>query len=269
MDAYRNDVLNFRKTVEGGEFVCFDTETTGLSPVESDIIEFSAIRYREEGGKYVEQERMDLFINPGYHIPEEVTAINGIDDAKVKDAPTTAEAARMIKNFLGEKPNLLGYNSVSFDEKFLVTLYRKHLNQEFTRGVHLDVLKMAREKLPKPHKLIDMAQLFGVAEGYTFHTSIDDALATFDVFLNILPMYEKEEAKESAAGFVITRIQRWRKSATLDRIYVNNSANISVYLNVATGEWTAEKNFDIAELEAAVFAYAGVTSKEELTKKYS
>jgi len=100
MDKYRNEVLQF---VKADEFFV------------SDIIEFSAIKYARNGNRIEEVESMDIFVNPGYSIPENITELTGITNEMIKDAPTTKEAALKVKEFLGDNPNLLGYNSVKFD----------------------------------------------------------------------------------------------------------------------------------------------------------
>ena len=269
MDKYRSDVLKFVELVRGGRFICFDTETTGLSPTDNDIIQFSAIRYEERGGEYAEVERFNTYINPGYPIAPEITEINGITNEMLEKAPGQKEAAAAIKAFLGDSPILIGYNSISFDEEFVKSLYRKTGMGEFTPSFHLDILKMAREKSPKPHKLIDMAERAGVTEGLTFHSSDDDAIATFEVFLYLLPMYEKAEPRDDMAQLRIMSIRRWTKSATLDRLYVGNTKNFSIYLDIPKGEWFIGANLETDDVVAAVYDFAKVMSDDELIAKYS
>lgn len=263
-DKYRTQVLAFQKAVIGTDFFCFDTETTGLKSTEADIIEFSAIKYHgNEDGTFTEIDSLDVYLNPGYPIPEVITNLTGISDETVKDAPSLSEGARLIRDFLGENPIVIGYNSVSFDNAFVNALYEKYLGVPFTTKMHLDVLTMAREKCPKPHKLIDMATLCGIAEGLSFHTSIDDVKATFGVFQYILPMYKEEEAKPDVAKFAITGISRWKRG-TLDRIYVNNSMRASVYFDVPNNQWNIGDNLPDEEIIRAVYEYKGVFSDEEL-----
>lgn len=171
-------------------FYCFDTETTGLSPYTNDIIEFSAIEYRYSSGHFHESRSLDIYINPGYPLPQEIVKITGITDSTIQSKGISQpEAVEKIRNFWGDRPILVGYNSISFDQEFLDTLYRKILGIGFSNTYHIDVLKMAKEKMPAPHKLCDMAKAAKVDEGITFHTSIDDARATFGVFRFLLHMY--------------------------------------------------------------------------------
>lgn len=267
MDKYRKEVINFKESVKGGHFFCYDTETTGLSATENDIIEFSAFRIEERDGEYKATKTFDTFINPGYHIPEAITKITGISDGDVRDAPDPKTAAKMIRQFLGERPNLIGYNSVSFDQGFVNSLYRKTLGTDFTPGEQLDVLTMAREKLPKPHKLIDAATYFGIADNVNFHSSIADAAVTFEVFKRLIPLYDKAEPRLDPDGFKVTGAKRWKKSETLDRIYVGNSMNLSVYLDVPAMKWNIGGNLEDGDVIRAVYAFCNVSSDAELAGK--
>lgn len=76
-------------------------------------------------------------------------------------------------------------------------------------------------------------------------------MATFDVLKEILPMYEKEEPKESISGFVVTGVKRWTKSPTLDRLYISNNQNKSIYYDISNDIWVTagfDQNAVIAEV---------------------
>jgi len=261
--GYRKEVLAFQKYVETGEpFICFDTETTGLDCLKCDIIEFSGLKIRKTASGY-EKEELDFYINPGYEIDKEITDLTGITTDKVrKEGVTFEEAAKRINDFLGDEPVLIGYNS-SFDEHFINALMTKTGNSPISPKMHLDVLKMAKEKTPKPHKLINMAERAGVSEKYRFHASIDDAKATFDVYLYLLPMYGKEE---HVTTFEITSISRWQKYS-FDRIYISNRQNLAVYYDVNEKTWVLEG--DIEDIRERIYEFAKVTTDEELVKKYT
>ena len=56
-----------------GTFVAFDIETTGLSPLNAEIIEIGAVRI--ENGAVTET--FDEFVNPGFEISEFTTNLTG------------------------------------------------------------------------------------------------------------------------------------------------------------------------------------------------
>lgn len=61
-------------------FVVFDIETTGFNKEKCKIIEIGAVKI--ENG--VITDRFSEFINPGVHIPEEITELTSITDSMVK-----------------------------------------------------------------------------------------------------------------------------------------------------------------------------------------
>ena len=112
--------------------IFFDLETTGLRRKVDRILSFSAIK--TEYGKdkmFHEVDRLNLFINPGFHIPETITKINHISDETVKDAPTEEKAFPIIRDFIGDYP-IGGYNSDLFDVPFLNNAFQRVLGISLT-----------------------------------------------------------------------------------------------------------------------------------------
>ncbi len=95
--------------------VFFDLETTGVNIPVDRIVELSMLKVMPDGS----EEELYSLINPQMHIPESSTAVHGISDEKVKDAPTFADLARRIAGFI-EGADLGGYNCNKFDVPLLV-----------------------------------------------------------------------------------------------------------------------------------------------------
>lgn len=62
------------------EYVLFDIETTGLSPVYDEIIELSAVKVKD--GNIIDT--FDTLIRPDRKIPRSATAVNGITNDMVR-----------------------------------------------------------------------------------------------------------------------------------------------------------------------------------------
>ena len=72
-------------------FVFFDIETTGLSPLNCEITEIGAVRMKS--GKLIDE--FNMLVNPGVHIPENITELTGISDETIADAPPISEVSRI------------------------------------------------------------------------------------------------------------------------------------------------------------------------------
>ena len=90
--------------------IFFDLETTGINIAADRIVEISYLKVDQNGNETSKTIR----VNPGIPIPEKVTAIHGISDEDVKDAPAFNEIAKSLSREF-EGCDLAGYNSVKFD----------------------------------------------------------------------------------------------------------------------------------------------------------
>lgn len=152
-------------------YVVFDLETTGLSPVTDAIIEISAVKVK----KGIVVDRFSTLVNPNRHIPAAASQVNGITDNMVADAPALKDALEQFLSFIGGEV-LVGHNIHSFDMKFLncamEELYQKELSNNY-----IDTLYMARrwvKELPR-HRLTDLASYFNIStEGA--HRALNDCV---------------------------------------------------------------------------------------------
>lgn len=153
------------------DYVVFDLETTGLSPWSDAIIEISAVKVK--GGKVTDT--FSTLVNPNCSIPARASAVNGITDQMVADAPCLKEAMERFLSFIGSGV-LVGHNIHSFDLNFIdravAELYGKALPND-----SIDTLSMARGCLPElsRHRLVDLAAYFHIStEGA--HRALNDCM---------------------------------------------------------------------------------------------
>ena len=76
--------------------VFFDLETTGINIAKDRIVEISVLKVYPNG----KEEQKTIRVNPGMHIPEEASAIHGIYDEDVKDAPMFKHIARELEDII-------------------------------------------------------------------------------------------------------------------------------------------------------------------------
>ena len=97
------------------EVCLIDTETTGLSPDNDELIEVALIRMR--GAQTLAT--YSTLIRPSRSLPPEITELTGITDADLEAAPALAEVAGEIRDFIGDR-DLIAHNA-AFDRGFIET----------------------------------------------------------------------------------------------------------------------------------------------------
>jgi len=91
--------------------ICFfDLETTGIQVAKDRIVEISILKIFPDG----REEEYTQRINPTIPIPAATTAVHGINDADIADAPVFSEKATEIYNLIKDS-DLAGFNSNRFD----------------------------------------------------------------------------------------------------------------------------------------------------------
>ena len=160
-----------------------DLETTGINITNDRIVELAIEKISPDGTKLVKRK----LINPLMPIPASSSAIHGITDEMVKDAPSFKQVANEIKQFI-DGCDLGGYNSNRFDIPMLL--------EEF--------LRVGIEFTADGKKLVDVQKIFHLMEqrtlsaAYKFycnkvlegaHGAEADATATWEVLEAQLERY--------------------------------------------------------------------------------
>lgn len=90
--------------------VSFDVETTGLDVQSDRVVEISCVKLHADGRR----ETLTYRVNPGMPIGPAATAVHGISDADVANAPSFAELAPALLAFFRDC-DLTGFNIEQFD----------------------------------------------------------------------------------------------------------------------------------------------------------
>lgn len=156
-------------------YIAVDLETTGLSPVENEILEIGAVFV--ENGKV--KDTFSELVKPTVKIPEKITEITGIYDGMVMDKPPVSEVLERFLVFAGDRP-LLGHH-LKFDYSFLKVNAEKIKKQIHPFG--MDTLKIAKQVLPElsSRSLASLCEYYQV-ENKQAHRAYEDADATARIF---------------------------------------------------------------------------------------
>jgi len=189
VDDSKEIVTNDDNRDLNADFVVFDIETTGFSPVNNKIIEIGAVKV--QGGKITD--RLSTFVNPQVPIPFEIEKLTGISDDMVVDAPGIEEVLPQFLEFCQDC--VLVAHNATFDMSFVIeNAVRLGLPDQYT---YVDTVGIARVLLPNQakHTLDAVAKTLGVSlENH--HRAVDDAEATAEIFVKMIPMLRELGAED-------------------------------------------------------------------------
>lgn len=155
-------------------FVAFDTETTGISLTDNEVIEVSAIRFEF----FQPVEMFTTLLCPKKPIPVESIKVHHITDDMVMGAPKFWEIIPSFDAFIGKAP-MIAHNA-SFD---VMHLYASGLDSMAKKAVYdtCDISRKLNKQLQN-HKLATACARYGIYFNGA-HRSSADALACGELFI--------------------------------------------------------------------------------------
>ena len=161
----------------------FDIEATGLNISKDRIVEIAIIKVNPDGSEM----EFSSLVNPEMTIPQEVIEIHGITNEKVKDAPTFAELAPKLIEFI-QDADLAGYNSNKFDIPMLAEeLLRIGSDFDLSKKKFVDVQNIFHKM--EQRTLSAAYQFYCKKEINNAHNALADTKATWEVLVSQLERY--------------------------------------------------------------------------------
>jgi len=121
-----------------GEYVVFDTETTGLNPKKDDILSIGAVKIKDN--KILTSQTFEVFIKNSGEINSKSIEIHQIRPCDLEDARDLEESIKEFLEFIGSRP-LIGYY-LEFDAAMINKYIKPML------GIHL------------PNKMIEVSEIY-------------------------------------------------------------------------------------------------------------
>lgn len=167
-------------------YAIIDIETTGLNARTDRITEIAI--FIHDGEKVVE--KFESLVNPECRIPYHITALTGISNKMVADAPHFFEVARRIVELTDGK-TIVAHNA-SFDYNFIRCEF-KRLMYDYTRRT-LCTKKLSRKLLPgiQSYGLGSLARILNITNPAR-HRAAGDALTTVYLLEHLLKIEGKPE----------------------------------------------------------------------------
>ena len=166
--------------------IAIDLETTGKYPLDAEICEMAAVKWR--GGEVVDT--FQTLIKPVQRMSDEVIAIHNITNEMVEESPRLHERLDDFHRFIGD--GFILAHHAPFDMGFLTWEFEKaRLPLPHRPGFCTSLISRALNADVKNHRLATLAEHFGVPSG-SAHRALDDARACLHVGLNYFEKLGRE-----------------------------------------------------------------------------
>lgn len=131
--------------------IIFDTETTGLSPLDGHrLVEIGCV---ELVNKIESGRTFHAYVNPDRSMPREAFAVHGISEEFLSDKPRFKDIVDEFLAFIGDAP-LIAHNAM-FDLGFINHELRTARRAPLFVERMVDTLQIARSKLPGAKHSLD------------------------------------------------------------------------------------------------------------------
>lgn len=157
-------------------FIALDLETTGLKPVEAEIIEIGAVKV--ENGEITDT--FQSYAKPKMGIPDEITRLTGITFKDVRKAPSIESVIEKLMAFTGSLPLMV--HQGRFETRFL----SESAGLPFGGNIH-SVRDLAKTALPclSDHRVNTLTEFFEV-EANSPHKALQDAEQIAGIYLGVI-----------------------------------------------------------------------------------
>jgi len=176
--------------------IVFDTETTGLDPLQGDrLVEIGCI---EMINRFPTGNVFHRYINPERDMPEAAFNVHGLSIDFLRDKPLFADIAEELVAFIGDDASLVAHNAM-FDLGFLNAELERAGHRAVSRERLVDTLVLARRKHPGgSNRLDDLCVRYRIDNSRrTKHGALLDAELLAEVYLELI------EARQAMLGLAV------------------------------------------------------------------
>lgn len=165
------------------DFVVFDLETSGLDPINDEILEIAAVKLN---GKDI-KDKFEALLQPTRAIPPDTEKINGLNEIfLLVNGRPAKEVMKEFMKFVGEAI-VVGHNIREFDWLFILN-HLKKITGETPQNKMIDTLELSRKMLQLPRYNL------GVVAGHfghkieNAHRAMPDTEISAKVFIDLMEM---------------------------------------------------------------------------------
>jgi DNA polymerase III subunit epsilon len=219
----------------------FDTETTGLDPLQGDrLVEIGCI---ELVNRFPTGKTFHCYFNPERDMPEAAFQVHGLSRDFLKDKPLFAEKVDELIAFLGDAP-LVAHNA-TFDLGFLNAELERAGQAWINRERLVDTLLLARRKHPGgANRLDDLCVRYAIDNSRrTKHGALLDAELLAEVYVELIGARQAQLVLSQAAAPI----------AAADAIIVVRERPAPLAIRLTEADRAAHRRFIATLGEAAIW----------------
>ena len=168
------------------EYICLDTETTGLNPKKDEILSIGAVIIKEN--KILMRKTFNIFVKPSKNVSAESIKIHHIRPIDLENAREPKEAILELLDFIGCRP-IVGYY-IKFDMAMISKYTKKYIGIKLPNE-SIEVSSMYYKTRPKnsEYQFIDL-KFDTIMETLDIpvlgkHDALNDAIMTAMIFLKV------------------------------------------------------------------------------------
>ena len=171
---------------ESGEYIVFDTETTGLNPKKDEILSIGAVKIKDN--KILTSQTFEVYLKNSKEISTKSIEIHGIRPCDLDNAKDSNTAIKEFLNFIGSRP-LIGYY-LEFD----VSMINKYIKPMLGINLPNKVIEVSEIYFDKTISLIPQGNIdlrFDtilkncVVPNMGAHNAVNDAIMTAMIYLKL------------------------------------------------------------------------------------
>ena len=192
---------NFSTPMAAIDATVIDTETTGLDAATARIVQIGAVKI--EAGQLNVESAFDVLVNPGVPIPPATSAVHGIVDKDVADAPGFGTVGPRLQAFVGN--SILIGHTIGYD-LFILQREAERAGLSWRLPPALDIRILAEVARPNlaQYDLDSIAAALGVTIAGR-HTAWGDAKATAEIFVALVPLLRERGIRTIAEAAAASR----------------------------------------------------------------
>lgn len=182
--------MNLGTKLKDLTIVAFDTETSGAYPLESDLCEIAAVKWKD--GAVIDT--FQTFLKPRRPMSEFIIGIHGITNEMVESAPLANQVIPQFHQFI--KDSVIVAHHAPFDLGFIGYEFEKsHLMFPSTPVLCTSLLSRKIFPESKNHKLQTLIEFLQL-EKRTAHRALEDSYGCLGVFLKCIEKFGLDKSFE-------------------------------------------------------------------------